>query len=312
MAHRLSWSAVAVALVCVTTFGCGRSTGTDGAVSLSVEVAPSAPRIIPVDGDLAEIVFALGLGHQVVAVDLSATFPPEVEALPQIGYQRALSTEPIAAFEPTIVLATDLAQPEETLDELRTIGIEVFVIERDMTLDGPAAKIRAVANALGVPDEGEELARQVQAEIDAVRDAAASVVDRPRVAALYLRGEAVQLLFGAGSGVDAILDGVGAVDVGSDLGVDETAPISAEALVVARPDVVLVADRGLDSVGGIDGLLTVPGVAGTPAGDDRYVLVHEDQKLFGLGPRTGELMRALLAELHPDLALPIDDTTEER
>ena len=57
-------------------------------------------RIIPLDGDIAEIVFALGLGEHVVATDLSATYPPEADALPQIGYQRALSAEPIVAFEP--------------------------------------------------------------------------------------------------------------------------------------------------------------------------------------------------------------------
>ena len=105
-------------------------------------------RIVPVDGDLAEIVFALGLGDQVVATDLSATYPPEADALPQIGYQRALTAEPIAAVDPTMVLATDLAGPPETLDQLRELGIPVVVIERQLTLDGPAAKIRAVAETL--------------------------------------------------------------------------------------------------------------------------------------------------------------------
>lgn len=305
----------ACGLVVAVGLGCGGEDIPEGGTA-GIGGEASAERIIPVDGDLAEIVFALGLGDRVVAVDLSATYPPKAETLPRIGYQRALATEPIAAFEPTIVLATDLAQPEETLVELRAIGIEVVVIERDLTLDGPAAKIRAVAGALGVPEQGEELAGRVQAEIEAVREAAERVTERPRVAALYLRGESVQLLFGAGSGIDAILDGVGAIDVGTELGIDESSPIGAEALVVARPDVVLVAERGLESVGGVGGVLGLPGVAGTPAGEHGRILAHEDQKLFGLGPRTGELMRALFHELHPELEpnlnLTIDDLTEER
>src|SRR5262245_56663849 len=64
----------------------------------------SVDRIIPVDGDLAEIVFALRLGDHVVATDLSATYPQEADDRPEIGYQRALNPEPIAAFEPTVVL----------------------------------------------------------------------------------------------------------------------------------------------------------------------------------------------------------------
>ena len=114
----------------------------------------SVDRIVPVDGDLAEIVFALGLGDRVVATDLSATYPPEVERVPDIGYQRALDPEPIAAVEPTVVLATDLARPTETLEQLRDLGIAVVVIDREPTLDGPARKVMAVAEALGVPERG--------------------------------------------------------------------------------------------------------------------------------------------------------------
>ncbi len=72
-----------------------------------VEIA-SIDRIIPLDGDVAEIVFALGMGDHVVATDLSATYPPEADALPQIGYQRALDAEPILEFEPTLLIGTDV------------------------------------------------------------------------------------------------------------------------------------------------------------------------------------------------------------
>ncbi|MEL6893909.1 MAG: hypothetical protein AAFP84_20130, partial [Actinomycetota bacterium] len=68
----------------------------DRGIEVTIE---STERIIPADGDLAEIVFALGLGDRVVATDLSATFPAEADAKPEIGYQRALSPEPILQFE---------------------------------------------------------------------------------------------------------------------------------------------------------------------------------------------------------------------
>ena len=149
------------------------------------------------NGDLAEVVFALGLGDNVVATDLSATFPPEADAKPEIGYQRSLQTEPILAFEPTVVLADELAGPPEVLDQLRATGVPVVVIERNRTLDGPAAKIRAVGRALGVPDRAEALAADVQAQIDAA--AADPAPAHPRVLlALYagrpswLSGGAVQ------------------------------------------------------------------------------------------------------------------------
>ena len=88
----------------------------------------SAERIIPVDGDLAEIVFALGLGDRVVATNLSATYPPEAAAKPEIGYQRALSAEPILAFSPTVVLATPTAGPAEVIDQLRAVVPTVLIV----------------------------------------------------------------------------------------------------------------------------------------------------------------------------------------
>jgi iron complex transport system substrate-binding protein len=235
----------------------------------------------------------------VSSTDLSATYPPEADALPQIGYQRALSAEPIAALEPTVVLATDLAGPVETLDQLRALGIPVVVIEREPTLDGPGNKIRAVAGALGISGRGDELARSTDADIARAAEAGlgAAPALRPRVLVLYLRGEQVQLVMGAGTGVDALLPAVGAVDVAAELGVIDTEQLTAEALVLAAPDALVVTDTGLESVGGIDGLLSIPGIAQTPAGAARRVLAYDDQLLLGGGPRTGELMRQLAADL---------------
>ena len=72
--------------------------------------------------------------------------------------------------------------------------------------------------------------------------------------------------------------------------------------MAAAPDVIVVTTSGLESVGGIDGLLQVPGVAQTPAGASKTVLDYDDQKLLGGGPRTGTALRELVLDLHPKLA----------
>lgn len=268
--------------------------GTGTAVTIT-----SVDRIVPVDGDLAEIVFALGLGDRVVATDISATYPAAADELPEIGYQRALNPEPIAAMEPTVVLATDLARPAETLEQLRELGIAVVVIERTMSIDGFAAKVQAVADALGVPQRGAALVSTMQAQVADARAAALLAEGSPRVLALYLRGEQVQLIFGQGTGIDAVLPAVGATDVSAELGIVDTQQITAEAMLLAAPDVLLVTTSGLESVGGIEGLLGIPGIARTPAGRERRVLAYEDQYLLGGGPRIGALMLELVRDLHP-------------
>lgn len=275
---------------------------------------PFAPtdRIIPLDGDIAEIVFALGMGGRVVATDLSATYPPEADMLPQIGYQRALSAEPILAFEPTLLIGTDVAGPPEALDELERVGVPVAIVDAPATPAGPADKIRAVARVLGIPDVGDRLAAGVQAAIDAATptDPTAEPAAALRVAMLYIRGESTQLIFGEGSGIDWIIEATGASDVADELGIVDNAEITAEALLTAAPDVLLVTEDGLASVGGIDGLVALPTVAGTPAAQRRAVLAYDAQLMLGNGPRTGDFLAQLGADLN-DLAAQLASEPED-
>jgi iron complex transport system substrate-binding protein len=274
-------------------------TGEDG-VEVTVD---DVSRIIPANGDIAEVVFALGLGDAVVATDVSATYPPEADARPEIGYQRTLLVEQMLGFDPSVVLADTDAGPQEALDQLRAAGVAVVVVDYAHDLTGPAAKIRLVAQALGVPARGEALARQVDEEIRTSTDLARRRADQTggdplRAVFLYLRGENVQQVGGRGSGVDALLEAAGVVDVGVELGVDEFQPLTEEALVEAAPDVLVVTTSGLESVGGMEKLVDLPSVAGTPAGRDRRVVALDDQLLLGLGPRAGDALAQLVDQFH--------------
>jgi iron complex transport system substrate-binding protein len=263
-----------------------------------------ASRIVPVNGDIAEVVFALGLGDAVVGTDVSATYPPEADALPEVGYQRTLLPEPLLSLDPTVVIGNTDAGPPEVLDQVRDTGVPVVILDYPHDLTGPATKIRLVAQALGVPARGEALARQVEDGIQAASDEAERRVEAAggeplRAVFLYLRGTAVQQLGGRGSRVDALLEAAGVVDVGVELGVGEFESLTDEALIEAAPDVVVVTTAGLESVGGVDGLVEIPAIAGTPAGRDRRVVALDDQLLLGLGPRTGDALAELVEQLHP-------------
>ncbi len=304
----MRWIAlVLVAAAAVAACGDDSDEGaTATAATTTATAATSEPaiaeRIVPVNGDLAEVVYALGLGDQVVATDISATYPPEAAATPKIGYQRTLVAETILSFEPTVVIADDNAGPPEVLDQLRAAGVRVVDVPKQADLDAPAAKIRAVAGALGVPERGEELVAGLDADLAAAKDAAEAAVarsGRPKVLALYLRGDAVQLTFGEGSGVDAVIEAAGGTDVGTEMGVADTAQLSIESIVAAEPDILLVTTTGLESVGGVDGLVALPGLDRTPAARNRRVVAFEDQYLYGLGPRTGQLVGELVEQFHP-------------
>jgi iron complex transport system substrate-binding protein len=265
-------------------------------------VIRNVSRIVPLNGDIAETIFTLGLTKNVVGVDTSALYPKSaVSRLPKIGYQRTLSAEGILSLRPTVVIGSTEAGPPTVIEQLRQAGVTVLVIPEIVTLDAGPRKLRLLGRALGVPKRGERLAKQVEGQIATAKKEAARTTSRPKVAFLYVRGAPVQMIGGKNTRADSMISAAGGRDVGSEIGIDGYRPITSEALVQAQPDVILVLTGGLQSVGGIEGILRIPGVAQTPAGRNRRVLDYDDALLLSLGPRTGSALRRLVRGLHPEL-----------
>lgn len=257
-----------------------------------------ASRILPLNGGVAEIVFTLGLGDKVVGRDITATFE-EAEDLPQVTKAHDVSAESVLSLEPTVVLADTDTGPGEAVDQIRDAGIPVVVLDPANQLSDVSTRITRVAEALGVPAAGEALNQRFADELGAAR-AAVPKGSRPKVAFLYMRGSAaVYLIGGKGSGADSLIAAAGAQDAGVVAGLDKPfTPITSEALVKAQPDVILMMSKGLESVGGVDGLVEIPGIKETPAGMDRRVVDLEDGVLLGFGPRTPLVIDLLVERLH--------------
>jgi iron complex transport system substrate-binding protein len=271
-------------------------TGADGVA----QTVTDAARILPVNlyGSIAEIVFSLGLGERVIGRDTATDFPAAA-ALPVVtpaGHD--LSTEAILALNPTVILADGSIGPAEVLTQLRRSGIPVVVLDDERSLAAVPEQIRAVAGALGVPEAGEQLIARVQGEIDAARRSAPAD-GVPRIAFLYLRGTAgVYLIGGRGAGSDAMIEAIGAIDAGTEIGMTKFRPLTSEGMINAAPDVILVMTGGLESVGGVDGLLKIPGIAQTPAGENRRIVAMPDGLLLNFGTRTGKAVQALAAAVY--------------
>ncbi|MET7870402.1 heme/hemin ABC transporter substrate-binding protein [Streptomyces cyaneofuscatus] len=262
----------------------------------------STDRIVPLTGSLSEIVFTLGFGKQVVARDITATFE-QAEKLAVVTRAHDVSAESVLSLKPTVVLADTTTGPSEAIDQIRDAGIPLVVVEPAKGLDDVGRRIDTVAEVLGVPAAGSELKARTESRIAAVQKTIPDHADgkKPRVAFLYLRGSAsVYLLGGAESGASSLLEAAGAIDAGktSGLNKDFTA-ITSEALAKAAPDAILLMSKGLDSVGGMDGLVKIPGIAETPAGMDRRVVSIDDGVLLNYGPRTDRVLAEIVEQLYP-------------
>ena len=187
------------------------------------------------------------------------------------------------------------------IEQIRNAGVAVVIVPEIEELTAGPTKLRLVGQALGVPKRGAKLAAQVAGQIALARREAARATSKPRVAFLYVRGGPVQLIGGTETRSNSMIVAAGGIDAGAEAGIKGYQPITAEALVAARPDVLLFLSAGLESIGGVNGALRIPGVAQTPAGRNRRMLAYDDLLLLGLGPRTGAALRSLVRGLHPEL-----------
>lgn len=253
-------------------------------------------RIVAADqyGTLTTTVYALGLGDNLVGRDTSAEFPAVADVTDVTPTGHSLSAEGILALNPTVVLTDTSIGPRAVQDQLRAAGIPVVYFDPTRSLDGVTAQIDAVANALGVPDAGNRLAERTESEIASARALAPADGEPLNIAFLYMRGPAIKMLAGPGSGADALIEALGAADAGTESGVTEQfVPITSEALIAAAPDVILMMTGGLESIGGISGLEEVPGIAQTPAGRSQRVVDMADGVVLSFGPNTGKVLDAL-------------------
>ena len=264
-------------------------------------------RILALDvhGTLSRTVHELGLGGQVVGRDISTQFA-EAADLPLVTQNgHDLNAEAILALDPTVILTDTSLGPWDVVLQMRDAGIPVIVTDSHRGLDNLSSLTMEVADALGVPERGRTLAERIESEVTAVTEqieavAPADPTQRLRTVFLYVRGQSgVYYLFGEGSGADSLIDAVGLYDVAEEIGWDGMKPITDEGIVAAQPELVLMMTDGLESAGGVDGLLErLPALASTPAGQQRRFVDMADAEILGFGPTTATTLNALAVAVH--------------
>ncbi len=254
-------------------------------------------RVVSLGGSVTEIVVALGAGDRLVARDTTSSYPESITILPDVGYLRALSPEGVLSVQPTLILAEDGAGPPETMAVLQAAGVTIQSMPGEPTAEGVVAKITAVATALNLQAEGAKLAADVMAGFDAAKASAATITTPRRVLfILSLQGGRV-MAGGVGTEAESIITLAGGINAAT--GFDGYKPMTDEAVLAARPDVILMMDREGDLAVGDADILAHPALATSPAAASRAIVRMDGMLLLGFGPRTPEAARALNLALYP-------------
>ncbi len=252
--------------------------------------AESQDRIVTIGGSATEIVWALGAGKSVVAVDLSSTYPPQVRNLPQVGYIRQISPEGVLAMNPSLIVASGALGPPPARQMLERVKVPVVWLPDPVKVDDLRESVRLVAEKLNRPQEGEKLLQKIDGQLnEAQKRAEKQLREKPSV--LFLLEPPGSASGGMAAGVDSRADTLIRLAGGRNAAQKFSGfqPISRESILAMNPDVILIgqsAGHG-GSPASIETMLKSKALAGV--GAIRQNAVHAvplDDISFG--PRLGE------------------------
>ncbi|APX14076.1 heme/hemin ABC transporter substrate-binding protein [Tateyamaria omphalii] len=260
--------------------------------------ASDAQDVIALGGDVTEIIYALDQQHRLLARDATSTFPPQAQALPDVGYMRRLSAEGVLSFAPSLILSAEGAGPPEVIDLLRAASVDYVEVPEGYDATAISAKIEAVGAALDVTDKAKVLAEQTATALEmALARAKQTTGPRKRVMFILSTQGGRVMASGTDTGADGIIGMAGGTNAISQF--EGYKPLSDEAASAAAPDVILMMDRSGDHASTDDELFSLPALQATPAAQNRAVVRMDGLFLLGFGPRTAGAVTALNRALYP-------------
>lgn len=239
-------------------------------------------KIVSLNGAITEILSALGYQDQIIGVDVTSTYPKNIkEKATDLGHVRSISLENVIALQPTLVLASDKDLNPELIAKLQDAKIDVQTITQELSIEGTKKFIKDVAEALG-DAEYTVLIEKIDTDFAQVR----TFETRPKVLFVYARGAGTLMVAGKNTPMEKIIALAGGENAVNEF--EDFKPLTPESLVQSNPDYLLFFTTGLESLGGIDGTLQIPGIEKTNAGKNKNIIAMDGQLLSGFGPRIGQ------------------------
>ena len=257
-------------------------------------------RIVSIGGAITEILYALGFEDRIAAVDSTSFYPAAaLRDKPNVGYMRQLSAEGVLGLHPSLVLAVQGSGPKETMDVLEAAKVPLVLVPETFSEAGLVDKIKLVGHAMGADRRAECLSAAVTGDLAQLRELRAKVTKPVRVMFVMSLLSGRAMAAGQKTAANEIIQLAGAVNAID--GYEGYKTINDEAIVAAKPDVVLSIQRGKDSVDA-DAVYAHPAFAMTPAAANKAFISMEGLYLLGFGPRTAAAARDLAVKLYPALA----------
>lgn len=279
----------AVALISVMA-SCNSKNGKDtGGAGL-----PDSTKIVSLNGSVSEVLAGLGLEKNIVGTDITSNYPESLKSKPKVGHNKNINAEGVMALQPDLIIGIKKEITPALVAQFKAAGVKLLLVDQEYSVAGTKNLIHILADSLHQVAKGDSIINVLEGDLKKVKPAQ-DQVKKPKVLFIYARGTGTMMVGGTGTQVDKAIQlagGVNAVTAFADY-----KPLTAEALVEANPDVILLFDSGLQSLGGAAGLAKVQGVKETNAGKNNKIITMDGELLSSFGPRLGIAIQELASKI---------------
>jgi len=255
---------------------------------------PANQKIVSLNGTVSEILVGLGLENNIIGTDVTSNYPESLKSKPKIGHYRNISAEGIIALQPDVVTGLTTEIKPELAAQLKSAGIKLVLFTQDLSPDGTRKLIKDMSAVFGGQQQASVLIKKLDTDL-ATAGKLNKNTTKPKVLFIYARGAGTMMVSGDNTPLNKIIQLAGGQNAVT--GFNDYKPLTAEALVAANPDAILLFSSGMESLGGAAGLLNVQGINQTNAGKNKKFITMEGELLTGFGPRLGQAIAELSQKL---------------
>ncbi|AHF93810.1 hemin ABC transporter substrate-binding protein [Opitutaceae bacterium TAV5] len=295
--HRTILTALLLPALSLPVFGLSLKSHDDVTVTID-----NPRRIVSLNTSNYEILQDLGEASRIVGTDVAThgIIPDAAEkGIANFGHPYRPNIEAIIAAKPDLVLGTADVLLDPAPAQLRSAGLSVLVLEPSAQdgIEGLKRRVAVVASIFDKQAEGRAIVEKIDARMAAIEAANAKVAKKKNVFFLYTHGPGKAFIYGRNTGSHWLIELAGARNAADFT--TGTKPLTAEALVQASPDALILLERGVAAMGNMDAVFAISGVNLTPAGKNRAAFTV-DNNIRWIGTRFPDHIEKLHRQLYPE------------
>jgi cobalamin transport system substrate-binding protein len=255
---------------------------------------PGPPRrIVSLVPSVTELLYAIGAESVLVGVTDFCDYPPEATRKPHVGGMLSPNLETLVTLKPDLVVATRSGNTEETFDQLKRLGLPVYLVD-PVTVADVLRLVSDLGELTGHRDGAAAVDKDIERRIAAVRE---RVAGRPLPRVLYVLWPEPLIVPGKGALVSELIAIAGGASVTADQG-QGYPRMSLEAAVGRAPEVIILASHG--SRGGPAARQRWERLQSLPAIKSGRLYTADGDLMHRYGPRFLVGLESLARFIHPE------------